>query len=181
MGRSNSRFEFSFPDRSPMHSSTRRTNYSLVIAVDINYSCHRPVVSWNVVLIYNNNIPNFEVPSLALVTGDNGCRLFGSLRTSTVRGLESKMPSISVIRVNKDSSSRNSVCVFQNHPRMALAERICRSQTPPIWLAKAGFLCHLIQSPPCSSRKDWIFLSSISIYAFFNSRSALMKLLPLSE
>ena len=116
-----------------------------------------------------------------MLTGDKGCRLVGSIRTSTVRGLRFKMPSTSVIIVNKDSLSRYSPCVFKSDPRMDLAERICRSQTPPIWLAKGGFLCDLIQSPPCSTRKDWIFLSSISIYAFLNSRSAPMKLLPLSE
>ena len=57
----------------------------------------------------------------------------------------------------------------------------CHSQTWPTWLAKGGFVCHLIQSPPCSSRKGWIFVSYIFIYAFFNYCSSPMKLLPLSE
>ena len=166
------------------------------------------MVSWNIVLIYNNNIPNFEVSSFALTflaflqtlqysffqqdqnslamcqtlrqcfllyisglvnspgggettfdfmvrifMGDKGCRLVGSW----VRGLEFKMPSTSVITVNKDLSFRHSPCIFESYPRIALAERICRSQTPPIWLAKGRFLCHLIHSPPCSSRKKLNF------------------------
>ena len=57
-----------------------------------------------------------------IFTGDKGCRLIGSFRTSTVRGLEFKMPSTSVITVNKDSSFRHSPCVFKGDPRMALAE-----------------------------------------------------------
>ena len=113
--------------------------------------------------------------------GVKGCRLVGSSTASTVRSLEFKMPSASAITVCKDSSSRHSPCAFKSDPSMTLAERICCSQTPSTCLAKGGFLCHLIQSPPCSSRNDSIFVSSISIYAFFNSCSSPMKLLPLSE
>ena len=73
---------------------------------------------------------------VGMFTGGKGCRPFGSVRTFMARGLESKMPSMSVIIFNKDSSSRHSPCVFKSDPRIALAEQICCSQTPPIWLAK---------------------------------------------
>ena len=43
-----------------------------------------------------------------IFTGGKGCRLVGSLTTSMVRGLEFKMPSTSVIIVNKEASSRPS-------------------------------------------------------------------------
>ena len=59
---------------------------------------------------------------VGMFTGDKGCTLVGSLGTSTVRGLEFKMPSTVAIIVNKDSSSRHSSCVFKSDPRMALAE-----------------------------------------------------------
>ena len=104
-----------------------------------------------------------------IFTGDKGCRLAGSLRTSTIRGLEFKMCSTSVITVNKDSSSRHSPCVFlPNSTHMTCQRRVLMPSNP-------------VTSPPYSSRKDQSFLSSISIYAFFNSCSAPMKLLPLSE
>ena len=104
-----------------------------------------------------------------MFTGDKGCKLVGWLRTSTVRDLKLKMPSISVIIVNEDSSSRNSLWVLKSDLRilMALAERTCCSQTPPIWLAKGGILCQLIQSPHCSCKKDWM-LSSILVQHEWN-------------
>ena len=67
-----------------------------------------------------------------MFTDDKGRRLVGSLRTFTLRGLEFKISSTSVIIVQKDSSSKNSPCVFKSNRRMALAQRICCSQTPPI-------------------------------------------------
>ena len=122
-------------------------------------------------MVYNNNIPDFEVSFLAfpfflfsffqqdqnslglclincqcflqymsgmenspccgetifdfmvrMFTGNESCRLVGSLRTSMVRGLEFKVPSTSVIIVSKDLSSKHSPCVFKSDPRMALAE-----------------------------------------------------------
>ena len=57
-----------------------------------------------------------------MFTVDKGCRSVRSSRTSTVRGLEFKMPSASVILVNKNSSSEQSPCVFKSDPRMALAK-----------------------------------------------------------
>ena len=53
-----------------------------------------------------------------MLAGDKSCRFVGSLRTFTVRGLEFKMPSTSVIIVNKNSSSRHSPCVFKSNLRM---------------------------------------------------------------
>ena len=47
---------------------------------------------------------NFDF-MVSMFTGDKGCRRVESLRTSTARGLEFKMPSTSVIIVNKGSSS----------------------------------------------------------------------------
>ena len=72
---------------------------------------------------------NFDF-MVRIFTCDKGCRLVASLRTSTVRSLKFKMPSTSVITVNKGSLSRHSLCVFKSDPGMALAEQICRSQTP---------------------------------------------------
>ena len=235
MSRSNSCFDFSFSDRSPMLSSTLRTNpfllllTSIIPAIDQWFletwfwytTATSPILKFFLLpshfwcsckdcryyffqrdqnalamcwirrqrfILYISGLENFPGSAettfyfmVRMLTGDKGCRLVGSIRTSTVRGLGFKMPSTSVIVFNKDSLPKYSPCVFQSDPRMALAERICRSQTLPIWLVKGGFLCDLIQSPPCSTRKDWIFLSSISIYAFLNSRSAPMKLHPLFE
>ena len=48
------------------------------------------------------------------------------------QGYTTEMLSTSVFIVNKDSSSKHSPCVFKSNPRMALAEQICSSQTPPI-------------------------------------------------
>ena len=235
MGRSNSRFEFSFPDRSSMRSSTLWTNHflsllrSIILAIgqwfletlfwyttvispilkflllsshfwrsckDCRYSFFQRdqnslAMCWirpQRFLLYISGLENspgggktnFDF-MVRIFTGDKGCKLVVSLRTSTVRTLEFKMPSTYVITVNKDSLSRHSLCVFKSDPRMAVAEQICHSQTPPIWLAEGGFLCHLTQSPFCSSRKGWIFLSFISIHASFNSCSEPMKSPPLPE
>ena len=235
MGRSSSRFEFSFPDRSSMRSSTLWTNHflsllrSIILAIgqwfletlfwyttvispilkffllsshfwrsckDCRYSffqrdqnslamCWMRAQHFILYISGLENSPsggetNFDF-MVRIFTCDKGCRLVASLRTSTVRSLKFKMPSTSVITVNKGSLSRHSLCVFKSDPGMALAEQICRSQTPSTWLAEGDFYCHLIQSPLCSSRKGWIFLSSISIHAFFNSCSAPMKTLPLPD
>ena len=51
--------------------------------------------------------------------------------------------------------------VINKDDSIALADWICLSHTPPVWLASGGLLCHLIQSPPCSYIKD-ILSSSIS-------------------
>ena len=91
-----------------------------------------------------------------MFTGYKGCKLVGWLRTSTVGDLKFKMPSITVIIVNEDSSSRHSLWVLKNDLRIlvAVAERTSCSQTPPIWLAKGGILCQLNQSPHCSCKKE---------------------------
>ena len=116
-----------------------------------------------------------------MLAGANCRKLLGWFIISTVIGQEFRIPSTSVISVRRDSLSRLFPCVFNIDARIARAERICLSQTPPMWLANGGFLCHFIQSPPMPSMNDWILLSFISEYAFFSSLLATMKLLPLSE
>ena len=64
----NGTFQFTFwiliPWSSPMHSSTLHTNHFLLMLTLIILD-NGPVVSWNIALIYDHNIPNFEVPSFA--------------------------------------------------------------------------------------------------------------------
>ena len=116
-----------------------------------------------------------------MLAGANGWKLLGSFIISTVRGREFRIPSTSVISVRRASLSRLFPWVFNIDARIGYAERICVSQTPPMWLANGGFLCHFIQSLPMPSMNYWILSSFISEYAFFSSLSAPMKLLPMSE
>ena len=81
-----------------------------------------------------------------MLTGDKGCRSFGSARTFTGRVLEFEMPSASVIIINKDSSSRHSPCVFKSDPIIALAEQICCSKLHPYDLPKSSV--SLLSSKP---------------------------------
>ena len=88
-----------------------------------------------------------------MFTGDKDCRLVGSLRPSTVRGLEFKMPSTSVIIANKDSSSRHSPYFFKSDPRMAYLHKhflqfsFCTNEiTSIVWVDSSDI------SSPCNQR-----------------------------
>ena len=72
-----------------------------------------------------------------------------------------------------------SMC-FSREDKMFLAERICCSDTSPMWLAVGVFLIQTNQSVPLSCKKLLILVWSISLKALHNQFSAPMKLLPLS-
>ena len=63
---------------------------------------------------------------------------------------------------------------------MALADQICLSQTPPIWLAAGGFLSQIIQSAARDSKSN-LTCWSTSFNAWPSSLAAPTKLLPLSD
>ena len=110
----------------------------------------------------------------------NDWKLPGSYIIYTVRGPEFRIPSISVISLRRDLSSRPFPCVFNKDSWITCVERML-SQTAPMWLTNGGFLSHFIQSPPIPSMKGWILLSFISEYAFSTSLSVPMELRPLNR
>ena len=95
-----------------------------------------------------------------MLASDNGWKLLGSFIISTARGQEFRIPSTSVISMRRDSLSRLFPCIFNTDARIARTE-ICLSQTPLMWLANGGVLCHFIQSPPIPSMKDLFFEGSV--------------------
>ena len=78
--------------------------------------------------------------------GDIAAWLLKSLIVSTTNGLELKITSTSTSNVLSDSSSKLATFVFMRDESMFLADWICLSHTPPMWLANGGFLFHWIQS-----------------------------------
>ena len=78
--------------------------------------------------------------------GDKAAWLLASLIVSTTNGLVLTIPSTSTNNILSDSSSRLAPCVFMRDESVFLADRICFSHTPPVWLANGGFLFHWIQS-----------------------------------
>ena len=81
---------------------------------------------------------------------------------------------------DKLNFSRQCSEVFTNPSKRVLADRIWRYQTPPIWDAPGGFLCHRIQSAPFSCKK-LLILCFISVNACCNLFLASTKLVPLSD
>ena len=105
--------------------------------------------------------------------------LIPSLSSSTVSGLEFITACTSAIKVERASSLRLLPCVFSREDKMFLAECICRSHTPPMWLAVVVFLIETNQSVPLSYRKLLILVWSISLKACIIHSLPPMKLLPL--
>ena len=92
--------------------------------------------------------------------GDRAAWLLTSLLASTTNGLELATPFTSTNSVLSDSLSKLAPCVFMKGESMFLADRICLSHTPPMWLANGGFLFHWIQSALFCNRipqlsSDW--------------------------
>ena len=79
-----------------------------------------------------------------MLLGHIGCSLCTSPNVSTVKGLEFTIASVSARSVLSDSSFRDLLCVCNKDIGMVHADRICLSQTPPIWLDAWGFLCQLM-------------------------------------
>ena len=139
-------------------------------------------------LQYKSGFPN--APAVGITTfdfilwrwlGESATSLLTSLMVSTTSGLELTMASTSVNRVFNDSSSKLLLWVLDNDAKIFLADLICLSHIPPMWLAMGGFLFQTIQSVFWLSMKCFIFLWSISLKDFANSLSAPTKLFPLSQ
>ena len=79
-----------------------------------------------------------------MLFGLNGCSLLTSPKVSTVNGLEFNIASVSANSVLNHSSFKLLPRVTNNDIRMFRAERICLSQTPPIWLSAGEFLCQMM-------------------------------------
>ena len=58
--------------------------------------------------------------------------------------LEFTIASVSARNVLSDSSFRDLPCVCNKDISIVLADLICLSQTPPIWLNAGGFLCQIM-------------------------------------
>jgi len=100
---------------------------------------------------------------------------------SVVSGLLLTIASASYMKVRSNSSSNCWPELCKSAHKIAWTERICLSQTPPLWLADGGFVLNLHQSQPQSRRKLWILALSISATAFSNSDLVPTKLVPRSE
>ena len=64
--------------------------------------------------------------------GESRISLVGPLMVSVARGLEFKIPSVSVTNVRSDFSSNDFPCVLGSDKRIAQVDLICLSQTPPM-------------------------------------------------
>ena len=101
--------------------------------------------------------------------GESGILLFESLMVSTVSGLELMVSSTSAINVLSDSSFKEWLWVFNNPSKIILADRIWHSQTPPMWEAPGGLLCHSFQSAPFLVRSSWSYVSSLWMLTVIHS------------
>ena len=102
------------------------------------------------------------------------------LIVSTTIGLELTMVSTSSKQVTQWLLIKT-LCVLIRDESMILADLICLSHAPPIWLAIGGFFCHTIWSALFFSNKSpilWLSISFMHISSFF---SASIKSLPLSH
>ena len=100
--------------------------------------------------------------------GDRSISVLASVNVSTVRGLKIIIASVSVISVLRFSLFKREPCVFSIPSRISWAERIWRSQMPPMCEAPGRFFCHLTQSIPLFSRCCLIYSWFIPSKAFFN-------------
>ena len=116
-----------------------------------------------------------------MLLGESGILLFESLMVPIVNGLELMISSTSAINVLSDSSFKEWLWVFNNYSKIVLADRIWRSQTPPIWEAPGGLFYNRIQSAPFSCKKLLILSCFISLNACCNSLLAPTKFVPLSN
>ena len=114
------------------------------------------------------------------IEGEIGCKLLTSLIVSVVKGLELMMPSTSTRYVRSDSSVNCPGWEIRIAVRTALADRICLSHTPPIWLAAGGLFFQISQSVPRFCRKNQILSWSNSQYDLIISDFEPTKFFPLS-
>ena len=112
-------------------------------------------------LQYRSSIPN--TPGGGITTlifkvniwkGESATSLFASMMVSTTRCLEWIKASTSVNKVFRDSSSKLLLWVLRKDDKMLIAELICLSQTPPMWLAKGGFFSRWF-----NLHSDWAWTS----------------------
>ena len=75
---------------------------------------------------------------------DKAKGLVTSLMVSTLSGLEFTTVYASVISIWRDSSSKLLPWAINNADKIGLADLICHSHTPPIWLDAGGFLSQII-------------------------------------
>ena len=113
--------------------------------------------------------------------GESGTWLWTSLIVSVVISHELTIASTYISNVCSASSFKLLLYIFRSAFRMLLAVLICHSHTPPMWLAKGGFLIHVIQLALCLCRYFYIWLWPISWKAFWSSLIAPTKLVPLSD
>ena len=126
-----------------------------------NSFCHRfqnsSEICWTLQRLALPNSPGGGITILLFIVnkfdGLIGFRLFPSLSSSTVSGLEFITASTPTIKVERASSLRLLPYVFSREDKMFLAERICHSHTPPMWLAVGVFLIQTNQSVSLSCRK----------------------------
>ena len=69
-----------------------------------------------------------------MLLGHIGCSLCTSSNVSTVKDLQFKIASVSSRSVLRDLSFRYRPCVCNKDTNIVRDDRICLSQTPPIWL-----------------------------------------------
>ena len=94
--------------------------------------------------------------------GESGTWLWTLLIVSIVIGRELTIASTYMSNVCSASSFKLLPCDFRSTFRMLLAVLICRSHTPPMWVAVGCFLIHVIQLASCLCRYCDIWLWSIS-------------------
>ena len=100
------------------------------------------------------NLPGEGMTTLVFIVRRllDGISLFDSLMVSTVSGLKLMISWTSAINVLSDSSFKEWLWTFNNPSKIVLADQTWRSQTPPIWEAPGGLLCHRIQCAPFSCK-----------------------------
>ena len=72
--------------------------------------------------------------------------LWWNIWFTTVSDLEWIINSTTAVNAPSDSTFKEWFWVFNNPFKIVAADLLCHSQTPPIWEAPCGLLCHTIQS-----------------------------------